>query len=288
MMLFSILEQSLLFFPLICAIYFSYVVLKITDVSVDGTLVLGAAITSKLLLFGIHPLLASLCAIVGGFIAGVSVAMVQRRNSINDIIAGLLMSFALYSINLNIMGKPNINIMQTNTILKLLSNHKLVLLLISACITFILSIIIMNSKFGLKLRGFGDNQYLMDKLGFNSEFYRMMGLGISGASAALYGSVICQMYGYTDINMGFGMAITGIGALVIGLHLVSKVRFLREKLLMHSTCIELISCFIGIFCYFTVTNILIKLEVEPINFKFILAMTIIAFLKLARKSRIAN
>jgi putative ABC transport system permease protein len=84
--------------------------------------------------------------------------------------------------------------------------------------------------------------------------------------------------------MGFGMAITGIGALVIGLHVVSKMRFLSEKLQGHSTFIELISCFIGIFCYFTVTNVLIKLEVEPINFKLILAIIVIAFLKLAKKS----
>ena len=283
-MLLGIIEQSLLFFPLICAIYFSYVVLKITDVSVDGTLVLGAAIAGKLLLAGLHPILASVGAIVAGFAAGISVALVQRKNSINDIISGLLMSFALYSVNLNVMGKPNIMIMQTTTLLKLLGNHKLLVVTLSAFVTFILSIFIMNSKFGLKLRGFGENRKLMERLGFSAEFYRMMGLGISGGCAALYGSIMCQMYGYADINMGFGMAITGIGALVIGLHLVSKMRFLSEKLACHSTSVELISCFIGIFCYFTVTNVLIKLEVEPVNFKLILEIIVIAFLKLARKS----
>lgn len=288
MMLFNIIEQSLLFFPLICAIYFSYIVLKITDISLDGTLVLGAAITSKLLISDIHPLIASLCAIIGGFLSGLFVALVQRQNTINDIIAGLLMSFALYSINLNIMGRPNITIMQTHTILKLFGNYKLLLVFFSAAITVISSIIIMNSKLGLKLRGFGDNQLLMNKLGFSAEFYRMIGLGISGSFAGLYGSIISQLYGYADINMGFGMAITGIGALIIGFHLVSKIRFMNEKLLMHNILIELFSCFIGICCYFTVTNILIKIEVEAINFKLILAMIIIAFLKLAKKSGIAN
>ena len=287
-MLLGILEQSLLFFPLICAIYFSYVVLKITDVSVDGTLVLGAAIAGRLLLAGVNPILACVGAILGGFTAGVIVAFVQRKNSINDIIAGLLMSFALYSINLNVMGKPNIMTMGSGTLIKLLGGNKLLLVIISAAVALCISLIIMKSKLGLKLRGFGENRNLMEKLGFSSEFYRMIGLGISGALASLYGAIICQMYGYADINMGFGMAITGIGALVIGLHLVSKVRLLNEKLANHSAFFELISCFVGIFCYFTVTNVLIKLEVEPVNFKLILALVVIGFLKLARKSGTAN
>lgn len=287
-MLLSILEQSLLFFPLICAIYFSYIVLKITDVSVDGTLVLGAAICGKLLLMGINPIAASALAMAGGFVAGICLAFIQRRNNINDIITGLLMSFALYSINLNVMGKPNIMTMQTATLLKLIGGNKLLLIFCTTLFTIILSMTVMNCKLGLKLRGFGENKKLIEKLGFNSEFYRMIGLGISGALAALHGSITCQIYGYADINMGFGMAITGIGALVIGLHLVSKIRLFHEKLINHSTIIELFSCFVGIFCYFTVTNILIKLEIEPINFKLILALVVIIFLKLAKKSGIAN
>ncbi len=287
-MLLGILEGALMFFPLICAIYFSYVVLKVTDVSIDGTLVLGAAICGKLLLAGMNPIAASVLAMAGGFVAGVCLAFVQRKNSINDIIAGLLMSFALYSINLNVMGKPNIMTMQTCTLLKLMGGHKLVLVSCTTIFSIILSLIVMNCKLGLKLRGFGENRQLMEKLGFNSENYRMIGLGLSGSFAALYGSITCQIYGYVDINMGFGMAITGIGALVIGLHLVSKVKFFHEKLINYSTFIELLSCFVGIFCYFSVTNILIKLEIEPVNFKLILALVVITFLKLARKSGTAG
>ncbi len=282
-MLLGILEQSLLFFPLICGIYFSYVILKVTDVSVDGSLVLGAAICGKMLLAGVHPIAASVAAMAAGFAAGACVAVVQRKNSINDIIAGLLMSFALYSINLNVMGKPNIMTMQTSTLLKLMGGNKLLLVISTAIFTVVLSLLVMSCKFGLKLRGFGENRNLMDKLGFSSEFYRMIGLGISGALAALYGAIICQMYGYADINMGFGIAITGIGALVIGLHLVTKIRFFHEKLINHSPFIELCSCFVGVFCYFTITNILIRLEIEPVNFKLILALIVITFLKLAKK-----
>jgi putative ABC transport system permease protein len=282
-MLFNVIEQSLLLFPLIAAIYLSYIILKITDVSIDGTLVLGAAICGKLLLAGVNPIIALLAAMAGGFIAGIVLGLIQRRDSINDIIAGLLMSFALYSVNLNIMGKPNIMTINTNNLLKLLGGNKFILVTISATLSAVVIKIVMNCKLGLKLRGFGENRKLMEKLGFSPEIYRMIGLGLSGSLASLYGAIICQTYGYSDINMGFGMAITGIGALVIGMHLLSKIRLFSEKLANHSSIIELFSCFVGIFCYFMVTNSLIKLEVEPINFKLILALIVIAFLKLAKR-----
>ena len=282
-MLLSIIEQSLLLFPLIASIYLSYVILKITDVSIDGSLVLGAAISAKLLLAGVNPTIALLIAMAGGFITGVILGLIQRKDGINDIIAGLLMSFALYSVNLNIMGKPNIMTINTNNLLKLLGGSKLLLVTSSASFSAVAISLVMNSKLGLKLRGFGENRKLMEKLGFAPEIYRMIGLGLSGSLASLYGSIICQVYGYSDINMGFGMAITGIGALVIGFHLLTKIPFFKEKLTNHSTATELFSCFVGIFCYFTITNSLIKLEVEPINFKLILALVVIAFLKLARR-----
>lgn len=286
-------EQTLLLFPLICALYFSYIVLKITDVSVDGSMVLGAAITSKLLLSGYNPITALLLAMAGGFFAGVCVALIQYKDSINDIIAGLLMSFILYSVNLNIMGKPHIMTMHTTNLMKVVSalnfkNAKFVLVLVSWAVTIILCLAVMYSKLGLKLRGFGENRTLMARLGFKPELYRMIGLGMCGLMAAFCGSIMSQVYGYSDINMGFGMAITSIGALVIGIHLVGRINIFKAKLSQHSTPVELIGCFVGIFCYFSITNSLILLEVDAINFKLILGVVVILFLKLARKSGTAN
>lgn len=284
-MFISVLEQSLMLLPLVCGIYFSYMILKLTDVSVDGSLVLGAAVTSKLLLTGMHPLFATLLSMMSGFFAGVFVALIQYRNSIDDIIAGLLMSFMLYSINLNIMGQPNLMTMQAYSFLTMMefSKYKKLLLVSGASfITIIICISVMKSNLGLKLRGFGNNKKLMARLGFRPELYRMIGLGISGMLASLSGSSMCQMYGYSDINMGFGMAITSIGALVIGLHFVKKL--FAQKFFCYNAEFEILSCFIGIFCYFIVTNSLVMLEIEPRNFRLILALIIIGFLRLARKT----
>lgn len=289
----SVLEQSLLLFPLICAIYFSYVILKITDISVDGSMVLGAAITAKLLVNGFNPLIAILTAMVGGFVAGCCVALVQYKNSVNDIIAGLLMSFILYSINLNVMGMPHLMTMHSKTVVKIVGSFnneykKMIVVMLSSVLTVVFILFLMNSRLSLKLRGFGENRELMEKLGFKPEFYRMIGLGMSGCMAALTGSIMCQVNGYSDINMGIGMAITGIGALVIGMHLINKIKFFRRRLANHDAMTELFGCFVGIFCYFSITNILVLIEVNPINFKLILGIVVIAFLKLARKSGTAN
>lgn len=287
-MVIDVIQQALLFFPLICAIYFSYLVLKITDVSVDGTVVLGAAIAAKLLLSGVNAIAALFLAMTAGFIVGICVGLIQYKDGINDIISGLLMSFMLYSINLSIMGKPNLMVMHTDNLLTLVKEKKFLLVFISSSAAAIYCILIMRSKVGLKLRSFGINRNLMTRLGFHTEFFRMIGLGISGSLAALNGAILSQTYGYSDINMGAGMAITGIGALVMGLHLSARSKFLRKKLSDYHIMIELLSCFIGIFCYFSVTNVLILLEVNPTHFKLILALTIIAFLKLSKKSGAAN
>lgn len=289
----SVLEQSLLLFPLICAIYFSYVILRITDVSVDGSMVLGAAVTAKLLMSGYNPFFAMLAAMACGFIAGACVALVQYKNSVNDIIAGLLMSFILYSINLNVMGMPHLMTMHSETIVKLIGKlnneyRKMIVVMMTSIVTVMFILFLMHSRLGLKLRGFGENRQLMEKLGFKPEFYRIIGLGMSGCMASLTGSVMSQIYGYSDINMGIGMAITAIGALVIGMHLINKISFFRIRLMNHSAITELFGCFVGIFCYFSITNVLVLFEVNPVNFKLILGVVVIVFLKLAGKSGTAN
>lgn len=277
-MLINILEQAFIFFPLVCAIYFSYIVLKITDISVDATMVLGAAVTAKLLLLNIHPIIATIVAIFAGFTAGGCVAFIQYKDKINDIISGLLMSFILYSINLNIMAQPHLMIMNTTTLVKIFGKTTLIMIL--NIITIVSCILIMRLNLGLKLRGFGENKFLMSKLGYNIELYRFLGLGISGALAAITGSMMSQIYGYADVNMGFGMAITAISAIVIGFQLSKKIPFLKDKLSAHHILIEFISCIIGVMSYFSIMHFLIKIEINPINFKLIMAIIIIFFLKI--------
>ena len=110
--IFAILEQSLTLAPLVLGMFLSYRILKITDLTVDGTYVLGAAIFARFVDVGLFQ--AIVLAIIAGAIVGIVVAFMQRNNVVNDLIAGVLASFMLYSVNLQIMGRPNISTLESN------------------------------------------------------------------------------------------------------------------------------------------------------------------------------
>lgn len=220
-LLISALEQSLIMLPLILGMYISYRILKITDLTVDGTYVLGAAVFAKSIALGLFP--AMILAITAGGIIGSIVSFMQKNNRINGLIAGILASFMLYSVNLKIMQRPNISILGMPSLLALFNTENWLLLLIILNIIVIFAVIILLKKqLGLMLRAFGFNKDLLITLGKPAEVYRTVGLSISNALASLTGSISAQVNGFADINMGFGVALVGIGAIVIGRHILIR------------------------------------------------------------------
>ncbi len=189
--------------------------MKITDLTVDGTYVLGAAVFARSLSFGLF--LALIFAVIAGGIIGSIVSFMQKNNRINGLIAGILASFMLYSVNLQIMQRPNISVLGMPTLLSILDlENWLVPLIIINCLIIFAVIILLKGKLGLFLRAFGFNKDLLINLGKPAELYRMLGLSISNCLAALTGTLSAQINGFADINMGFGVALVGIGAIVIG------------------------------------------------------------------------
>jgi putative ABC transport system permease protein len=209
------LEQSLVFLPLVFGMYLSYRILKITDLTVDGTYVLGGAVFARTLEYGV--LLAMLFAVIAGIVVGKIVALMQRHNQVNDLIVGVLASFMLYSINLQILGRPNISLLDKPNLLTIfgITNWIIILVIIGISLIVVL-VILLNSKFGLLLRAFGQDQKLLSILGKHAEKYRIFGLALSNMLASITGVLAAQINGFADINMGFGVALVGIGAIVIG------------------------------------------------------------------------
>lgn len=198
------LEQSLMFFPLIIGIYISYQILNITDLSIDGSYVLGGAIFARTIDHGL--IIALSLSIICGVIVGNIVSYMQRRNIVSDLVVGVLASFMLYSVNLEILGKPNVSVLNKTNILSFLhlTQWYVPLVVIAIIITITLTII-LKSQFGLTLRAFGHNQQLLSILGKNPENYRAFGLAFSASLAALSGAMATQINGFADINMGFGV-----------------------------------------------------------------------------------
>ncbi|MGI4752863.1 MAG: ABC transporter permease [Janthinobacterium lividum] len=277
-LLVTALEQSLIMLPLILGMYISYRILKITDLTVDGTYVLGAAMFAKFLSFGLFPAL--ILAVIAGSVIGVIVSFMQKNNRVNSLTSGILASFMLYSVNLQVMQRPNISTLRMPSLLTIFNTENWLLpLMITNIIVIFAVVILLKGRLGLMLRAFGFNKDLIAILGKPAEFYRTLGLSISNALAALTGTISAQVNGFADINMGFGVALVGIGAIVIGRHiLIHNNSFNTFK--------EIFSCFIGILFYFITLSILLRVGIDPINLKLILGMVLFISLRSVKREAV--
>lgn len=279
----AITTQSIPFFLLALGISISYNILRATDMTIDGSFVLGAAVFARLITLGFSPITSASLALCCGGLAGILVAMIQRGGRIDPLLAGVLATFILSSLNLSIMGKPNINLLSEPTLISFafeksdllgwMTTSSYVLLL--SGITYFL----MKSQFGLTLRALGDNPMLFKRLGKNIETYRMLGFALTNLLAAAAGCLTAQTVGYADVGMGVGMTLTGIGAIILGQHI------LRGFYKKHYFRIggEFFSCLIGVILYFFALNILLRLDINLIYLKMILGLVLIVFLRAAVK-----
>ena len=220
-----------------------------------------------------------MASLLAGAVIGVIISCLQKSNNINPLLVGILGTFMLYSINLQIAGRPNINLLNKPTLLSIvgIDNWTAILFIITVCLALVL-ITLLQSNFGLKLRAFGYNRKLLYVLGSNAERYRLLGLVISNSFAALSGCFAAQVNGFADINMGMGVALVSIGAIIIGRELLiaDRLKFFAIK--------DILACILGILVYFTCLNVLLRIGIDPINLKFILGIIIfISLSKLPRK-----
>lgn len=274
-------EQSLLMLPLVLGIYLSYRILNTTDLTVDGSFVLGAGTYARALSEGLGHSLSLTLALLFGFAAGSIVALIQRHNRVNALVASIIMLFMLYSINFQVMGRPNISLLAHDLLTHVPPTYETPVKIIILCGLSLLLLcglmLLVKSRHGLLIRAFGCNPPLVKKYGKNPEYYRLLTLGLSNALAAFCGVMTAQVNGYADINMGFGMALTGIGAVVIGQQLLL---YLRRRT-HFSVSYDLLGCFLGIYLYFVVMHLLLKIHVDPINLKLFLGVVLILSLRSA-------
>lgn len=281
MLLFSILTQSLTFLPLAFGISISYHILRATDMTIDGSFVIGAAIFARLVTLGISPIYAMAAALCGGVLAGMLTAFIQRGGRVDPLLAGVLATFILSSLNLIIMSKPNINLLTQTTLVSFaFQKNELFGWILVACYSFVFCFIVfllLRSRFGLTLRAFGDNPALLKRLGKNIEYYRMYGFALTNTLAAFAGCLTAQTVGYADINMGFGMTLTGIGAIILGQQLLQRFSHFTYFRVGR----EFVACLLGIILYFFSLNVLLRFDVNPLYLKMVLGILLIIFLRAA-------
>lgn len=216
-------------------LYLTYRVLNYADMTVDGSLTLGGAMSAVLIASGVQPIVAILLAVLAGMAAGFITGVLHTRLGIPDLLAGILTQFGLYSINLRIMGKANFGLLNEVTLfsqVKALGVPSkwagLVVGLIFAVLLIILIYCFFGTEIGCALRATGNNPDMVEAMGANTKVYIVLGLVVGNGLVAMAGAILAQYQGYADINMGVGSIVIGLAAIMIGEVLFSKRTYMHR------------------------------------------------------------
>lgn len=243
--IFGILEEGLVYAIMAMGVYITYKILDFPDLSVDGTFPLGAAVTAAGIANGlpfigtISPVAALFISFAVGALAGCITGLIHVKLKVRDLLSGIIVMTALYSINLRITGKANLPIFSKETIF---SNSFLSAHVPEAASPFIVTIILfvivlvckvlldayLQTRSGYLLRAVGDNDVLVTSLAKDKGLVKIVGLAIANGFAALAGSVYCQQKGFFEISIGTGTMVIGLANVIIGTQLLKRVGFIRS------------------------------------------------------------
>ena len=243
--IFGILEEGLVYAIMALGVYITYKILDFPDLSVDGTFPLGAAVTAAGIANGlpfigtISPVAALFISFAVGALAGCITGLIHVKLKVRDLLSGIIVMTALYSINLRITGKANLPIFSKETIFSnsFLSTHvpeaasPFIVTIILFVIVLVCKVLLdayLQTRSGYLLRAVGDNDVLVTSLAKDKGLVKIVGLAIANGLAALAGSVYCQQKGFFEISIGTGTMVIGLANVIIGTQLLKRVGFIRS------------------------------------------------------------
>lgn len=217
------LEQGLVYGIMVIGVYLTFRILDFPDLTVDGSLPLGAAISAVAITSGVNPYLSLLFALAGGFIAGTVTAILNTKFKILHLLASILTMIALYSINIRVMGGPNIALLGSATIFDPVialgvPAHLAGLIIFGGFAVVVMSFVIwfLKTELGQAVLATGDNPQMITSLGVNTHFIIIIGVGLSNGLVAMSGALIAQNQGAADVGMGIGTIIVGLASVIVG------------------------------------------------------------------------
>ena len=225
------LELGLIYALVALALFLSYSMLNVCDLSTDGCYTLGCAVGTMVALAG-HPILAIFAAMAAGVISGFVTAFLQTKLGVESLLAGIIVNTALYTINISIMGKSTISLNNTTTVFTAMKSllagtvfadyYKLIVALLFTAIVAVLLLVFLGTRLGLSIRATGNNPDMVKSSSINPGLMIIIGLCISNAITALAGCLIGEYNKTCDINMGTGMVTIALASLIIGETLFGK------------------------------------------------------------------
>lgn len=228
-------ESGLLYALMALGVFITFRILDFPDLTVDGSFTTGAAIATVMTLNGLHPVLSLLCAFCGGAVAGLMTGLLHTKGKINGLLSGIIMMIALYSINLRIMGKPNLTLRHEANLFDgaptIVSGAPALLVgfLLAVAVKCLLDLF-FKTNIGLSLRATGDNKRMIQSFGANTDMTTILGVSISNALVAASGALIAFSTKQANANMGVGMIVIGLASVIIGEAIFGKRTIVRTTL----------------------------------------------------------
>ena len=229
----GVIEEGLIYAIMALGLYITYKILDLPDLSVDGTFPMGAAVTAMLILKGVHPALTLVLSFAAGLLAGCITGLIHVKLKVRDLLSGIIMMTALYSINLRIAGKANLPIFSKETIFENAFLESVVpealdpylvsiILFVIVLVCKILLDLFLKTRAGYLLRAVGDNEVLVTSLAKDKGMVKILGLALANGFVALAGCVYCQQKGFFEVSTGTGTMVIGLASVIIGTKLLKR------------------------------------------------------------------
>lgn len=271
------LLQGVIYAFVALAIMIPFRLLSFPDLTAEGSFPLGASVTAAMLAAGLEPISATLLALVAGFAAGTTTALIHRIFRLNTLLCGILVVTMLYSIDIRIMGKPNIPMFTYDDLFGIfLGDYARSL---TARILFVTALVVLftvalycflKTEMGFALRAVGASQTMARAQGLSISYYVVLGIGMAGALAAMGGSILAQSQSFADVNMGFGVLVNGLAALIVGEQLVGRNTLARQ----------LAAPLVGAIVYYQVVSFALALGMQPSDLKLLTGIFVLLLLGL--------
>lgn len=271
------IELGMIYAILALGVFLSFRTLNTPDLTVDGSIVTGAAASAMLCTLGVHPLLALAAAFIGGACAGAITALLNTKLKIQALLAGILVMLGVYSINLRIMGgKANLPLMKSETLYTKAGEmfpaqySKLIVGAIVLIVVIAIFFFFLKTRIGFALRATGDNEEMVRAAGISSDNMKLLGLAVSNGFVGLAGGLLSQYHGYCDIGMGVGMVVIGLASVIIGEVIFGTTSLLRR----------LIAVALGAVVYRLILAIALNFGMQATDMKLVSAVIVVIALSM--------
>lgn len=273
---------GLLYALMTTGVYLTYRIYNFADITVDGSFTAGGAAAAALIVAGCHPALALLAALAVGAASGAATALIHTRFKINGLLSGILVMTGLYSVNLHLMGRSNIPLLQHPTLFSALDalNPGLpgavwtaIALCLALAVFWLLMAAFLKTDLGLAMRATGENPRMASANGRNVNWLIILGLALANGLVGVSGGLVAQYQGFADVTMGVGTIVVGLASVIIG----------ESALRARSLTVQVLSVVLGSVIFRLMIALALYLGLNPIDLKLLTAAFVLLTLVLSQR-----